>query len=103
MKRKGNDSRKFVNQRHGPSITALLLEVVTVIRSSPLGRLHKSIAGARMVIVNLENLLNEVSPKVTPFSLDQVRTLCTDFTFLIQQSYRPSIQPRDGARRSRQH
>ncbi len=84
MKRKGNDSRKFVNQRHGPSITALLLEVVTVVRRSPSGVCTKSIAGARMVIVNLENLLNEVSPEVTPFSLDQVCTICTDFTFSFQ-------------------
>jgi hypothetical protein len=71
-----------VNQKRGPSITALLLEVVTVARRSPLMSAQNRIAGAFMVIVALENLLNEVSPEVTPFSLDQVCTLCTDFTFL---------------------
>ena len=60
-------------------------------------------AGARMVIVNLENLLNEVSPEVTPFSLDQVRAVCTYLTLLIQQPDRHTLQPRIGAGRSRQH
>ena len=72
-------------------------EVVTVVRRSPSGVCTKSIAGARMVIVYLENLLDEVSPQVTPLSLDQVRPLRLDFIVPVQQSDGRSLQSRNGA------
>jgi hypothetical protein len=50
-----------------------------------------------MVITNLEILVDEVSPQVTPFSFVEVRTLCTYFTFRIQQPDRVLVQSRDGA------
>jgi len=57
------------------------------------------IPGGVMVIVNLENLLNEVSPQVTPFSLAQVCTLRTHFAVPVQQPDWSIVQSRDGARR----
>gem|GEM_PF-5810673 len=41
IERKGNRCRKFVNQKPGPSITALLLEVLTGSSCSPLCAVHK--------------------------------------------------------------
>src|SRR5689334_121593 len=77
-------STYFVHQSRGPSLQPCCLEVVTVVRCSPLGVCISRIPGGVMVIVNLENLLNEVSPQVTPFSLAQVCALRTPFTIPVQ-------------------
>jgi hypothetical protein len=54
--------------------------------------------GALMVIVQtMEILLNEVSPQLTPFPLDQIRTLRFDFTVPVQQRDGRSLQSRNGA------
>ena len=57
------------------------------------------IPGGVMVIVNLEKLVDEVSPQVTPFSFVEVRTLCLDLALRVQQPDRVPVQSRHGARR----
>jgi hypothetical protein len=55
-----------------------------------------------MVIVNTENLLNEVSPQVTPFSLVEVCTLRPYLAVPVQQPDWSIVQSRDGAGRHRE-
>jgi hypothetical protein len=55
-----------------------------------------------MVIVNLEKLLDEVSPQIAPFSFAQVCTLRTPFAVPVQQRDWSVVQSRDGARRHRE-
>jgi hypothetical protein len=47
-----------------------------------------------IAVQNMENLLNEVSPQVTPFSLAQVRPGRFDFTFPFQQRDWNPVQSR---------
>jgi hypothetical protein len=55
------------------------------------------VPGGVMVIVNLENLLNEVSPQVTPFSLAEICTIRTHFVVPVQQPDWSIVQSRDGS------
>jgi hypothetical protein len=76
----------LIHLKPGPSITALLLEVVTVVGAVPLCVCAFRRPDALMVItVPMEILLNEVSPKVTPLPFLEVCAIRNFFSFPVHE------------------